>query len=77
MRNASTRVADKVGWPVNWWPTLDCLTALVVNVKFIIPTYFAQPSPVCKNLNLFTLCSPVHLIPYAAGEVCADPVDVH
>ena len=20
--NASTRVADKVGWPVNWWPTL-------------------------------------------------------
>jgi hypothetical protein len=21
-RNASTRVADKVGWPVNWWPTL-------------------------------------------------------
>jgi hypothetical protein len=22
-RNASTRVADKVGWPVNWWPTLD------------------------------------------------------
>jgi hypothetical protein len=22
-RNASTRVADKVGWPINWWPTLD------------------------------------------------------
>src|SRR4051794_26950370 len=21
-RNASTRVAGKVGWPVNWWPTL-------------------------------------------------------
>src|SRR5271154_2844031 len=22
-RNASTRVAGKVGWPVNWWPTLE------------------------------------------------------
>ena len=22
-RNPSTRVADKVGWPTNWWPTLE------------------------------------------------------
>ena len=24
VRNGYTKkVADKVGWPVNWWPTLD------------------------------------------------------
>ena len=31
--NASTRVADKVGWPVNWWPTLG-VAILRNNPKF-------------------------------------------
>jgi hypothetical protein len=29
-RNALTRVADKVGWPVNWWPTLELRLSLNV-----------------------------------------------
>jgi hypothetical protein len=54
-RNASTRVADKVGWPANWWPMLVRNWGGMTTLR----------NRVCRRVLSFALTSCVcYLVPF-------------
>jgi hypothetical protein len=51
-RNASTRVAGKVGWPVNWWPTLVLPNVATLGAMFALARIYEAYTPQVPDYNL-------------------------
>ena len=60
-RNASTRVAGKVGWPVNWWPTLGVHYPIVDRKNSVILTEAMHASLITiEKVHMIQLYNPFH-----------------